>query len=188
MSAESPTPPGIDGAAGDAVVRKAAVRLIPFLALLYFVSFLDRVNIGFAALTMNKDLGLSPEAFGLGAGIFFVGYLLFTVPGNALLRRFGASRWMATIMVVWGAISVMMAFVTTAPEFYVLRFALGAAESGFLPGVMLYLTYWVPEAVRGASSATSSPRCRSPTWWGRRCPHGCSDTACSGCAAGRRCS
>ena len=130
-------------------VRKAAFRLVPFLAVLYFVSFLDRVNIGFAALTMNADIGLSATAFGLGAGIFFAGYLLFTVPANLMLQRLGAGRWMALIMVVWGLLSACMAFVTTPMQFYILRFLLGAAESGFLPGVILYLTYWFPNEVRG---------------------------------------
>lgn len=130
-------------------IRKAAVRLVPFLALLYFISFLDRVNVGFAALTMNADIGLSASAFGLGAGIFFVGYLLFTIPGNLVLERIGASRWIAIIMVVWGILSACMAFVQTPMQFYVLRFLLGAAESGFLPGVILYLTYWFPNEVRG---------------------------------------
>ena len=131
------------------VISKAAWRLVPFLALLYFVSFLDRVNIGFAALTMNADVGLSASAFGLGAGIFFVGYILFTVPANMMLERIGAARWMAAITVVWGVVSLSNAFVRTPTEFYVTRFLLGAAESGFFPGVMLYLTFWFPDGARG---------------------------------------
>src|ERR1700735_1578752 len=131
------------------VINKAAWRLVPFLALLYFVSFLDRVNIGFAALTMNADVRLSASAFGLGAGIFFVGYILFTVPANMMLERIGAARWMAAITVVWGIVSLSNAFVRTPTEFYVTRFLLGVAESGFFPGVMLYLTFWFPDGARG---------------------------------------
>lgn len=134
---------------GERALARAARRLIPLLAALYFVSFLDRVNIGFAALTMNADLGLSASAFGLGAGIFFVGYTLFTVPANMMLQRLGASRWLALISIVWGVISAATAFVTTPIEFYAVRFILGVTEAGFLPGVILYLTYWFPKQMRG---------------------------------------
>lgn len=134
----------------SAVIRKAARRLIPFLCLLYFVAFLDRVNVGFAALTMNQDLGLSASAYGLGAGIFFLGYFLFEVPSNLLLKRFGARRWIARIMLTWGVISILMAFVTGPVSFWILRFLLGVAEAGFFPGIILYLTYWFPNSHRGA--------------------------------------
>jgi ACS family tartrate transporter-like MFS transporter len=130
------------------VIRKVALRLIPFLTLLYFVAFLDRVNVGFAALTMNRDLGLSDSAYGIGAGIFFIGYFFFEVPSNLLLKKFGARRWIARIMLTWGAISIAMAFVEGPASFWALRFALGVAEAGFFPGMVLYLTFWFPASVR----------------------------------------
>jgi ACS family tartrate transporter-like MFS transporter len=140
---------GIREGAERAVFRKAAWRLIPFLGLLYFVSFLDRVNVGFAALTMNQDLGLSASAYGIGAGIFFLGYFLFEVPSNLVLARVGARRWISRILLTWGALSVAMAFVTGPVSFWIVRFLLGAAEAGFFPGMVLYLTYWFPNAARG---------------------------------------
>ena len=124
--------------ASAAIVR----RLIPFLMLCYFVAYLDRVNVGFAALEMNPDLGIGAELFGLGAGIFFAGYFLFEVPSNLLLERYGARRWIARIMVTWGVIAAGMAFVTGPKSFCALRFLLGVAEAGFFPGIILYLTYW----------------------------------------------
>jgi len=127
---------------------KAAWRLIPFMALLYVVSFLDRVNVGFAALTMNKDLGFTPEVYGFGAGIFFFGYFLFEVPSNIILERVGARLWICRIMLTWGVVSMATAFVQSATAFFVIRFLLGAAEAGFLPGMVLYLTYWFPTATR----------------------------------------
>lgn len=133
-----------------AVIAKAALRLIPFICLLYFVAFLDRVNVGFAALTMNQDIGLSASAYGLGAGIFFLGYFIFEVPSNLLLKRFGARRWIARIMVTWGLVCLAMAFVTGPVSFWILRFLLGVAEAGFFPGMILYLTFWFPNSVRGA--------------------------------------
>jgi ACS family tartrate transporter-like MFS transporter len=132
------------------VTRKVALRLIPFVCLLYFVAFVDRVNVGFAALTMNQDLGFSASAYGVGAGIFFLGYFLFEVPSNLLLKRVGARRWIARIMVSWGLIAMGMAFVTGPASFWVLRFLLGVAEAGFFPGMILYLTFWFPNSVRGA--------------------------------------
>jgi ACS family tartrate transporter-like MFS transporter len=131
-----------------AVLRKVARRLIPYMALLYFVAFLDRVNVGFAALTMNEDVGLSASAYGLGAGIFFLGYFLFEVPSNLILERVGARRWIARIMITWGIVSAATAFVTGPTSFYVVRFLLGMAEAGFFPGMILYLTYWFPASVR----------------------------------------
>lgn len=133
-----------------AVVRKVAWRLLPFLCLIYFIAYLDRVNVGFAALTMSPDLGLSATAYGLGAGIFFVGYFLFEVPSNFMLKRVGARLWIARIMVTWGLISIAMAFVTGPTSFLVLRFLLGVAEAGFFPGMILYLTFWFPNSVRAA--------------------------------------
>jgi ACS family tartrate transporter-like MFS transporter len=132
------------------VLRKTAWRLIPFLCLLYFIAFLDRVNVGFAALTMNQDIGLSASAYGIGAGIFFLGYFFFEVPSNLLLKRFGARRWIARIMVSWGIVSMAMACVQGPVSFWILRFLLGVAEAGFFPGMILYLTYWFPNRVRGA--------------------------------------
>jgi len=131
-----------------AVVRKAMWRLLPFLCFIYFIAYLDRVNVGFAALTMNEDLALSATAFGNGAGIFFLAYFLFEVPSNFALKRFGARVWIARIMVTWGIISVSMAFVTGTTSFLVLRFLLGVAEAGFFPGMILYLTFWFPNSVR----------------------------------------
>ncbi|NVO15427.1 MAG: MFS transporter [Rhodoplanes sp.] len=128
-----------------ALYKKIALRLIPFMMLLYLVAFLDRVNISFAALTMNAELALSPSVYGWGAGIFFLGYFLFEVPSNLILERVGARLWIARIMVTWGLVSAAMAFVQGPTSFYVLRFLLGVAEAGFLPGMILYLTYWFPQ-------------------------------------------
>jgi len=133
----------------DRIFRKCAWRLIPFLTLLYVVNFLDRVNVGFAALTMNKDLGFSPAVFGFGAGVFFAGYALFQVPANVVLERIGARRWIFCILLVWGLISASNAWVTSATEFHLLRFFLGAAEAGFVPGIFFYLTLWFPPSYRG---------------------------------------
>jgi ACS family tartrate transporter-like MFS transporter len=131
------------------VLRKVAWRLIPFMGLLYFTAYLDRVNVGFAALTMNQDIGLSAAAYGLGSGIFFIGYFLFEVPSNLILEKVGARRWIARIMVTWGLLSAGMAFVDRPMGFYAVRFLLGVAEAGFFPGMILYLTYWFPWAQRG---------------------------------------
>jgi len=132
----------------SAVLRKVTLRLIPYMALLYLVAFLDRVNVGFAALTMNEDVGLSASAYGLGAGIFFIGYFIFEVPSNLILERVGARRWIARIMISWGIVSASTAFITGPTSFYIVRFLLGVAEAGFFPGMILYLTYWFPSSVR----------------------------------------
>jgi MFS family permease len=137
-----------DPAALRSATRKAAVRLIPLVALMYVISYLDRVNIGFAAATMNTDLGLSSAAYGLGAGLFFVGYVAFEVPSNVILHRVGARIWLARIMVTWGLISGAMAFVHSEGAFYVVRVLLGIAEAGFVPGVVYLLTLWFPAQVR----------------------------------------
>jgi D-galactonate transporter len=129
-------------------IRAISWRLIPFLVLAYFFSYLDRVNLGFAALTMNAELKFSPTVFAWGAGIFFIGYFIFEVPSNLALEKFGASRWIARIMVTWGIISALMASVSGETSFYVLRFLLGVAEAGFFPGIILYLTYWYPAEYR----------------------------------------
>src|SRR6185436_8232232 len=132
----------------QSVFAKCAWRLIPFVTLLYVVSFLDRVNVGFAALTMNKDLGFSPAIYGIGAGIFFLGYGPFQFPANLILHRFGARRWLSLILLTWGAISSANALIAGTASFYLLRFLLGLAECGLVPGVLLYLTYWFPLAYR----------------------------------------
>ncbi|MEM7400118.1 MAG: MFS transporter, partial [Pseudomonadota bacterium] len=129
-------------------IRKAAKRLIPFLCLAYAVNFLDRVNVGFAALDMNEDLGFSPAVYGFGAGVFFLGYILFEIPSNLALRRFGARIWIARIMISWGIVACAMALVYSETSFYVLRALLGIAEAGFFPGIILYLTFWFPAAER----------------------------------------
>src|SRR5579871_1070688 len=129
-------------------IRVISWRLIPFLVLAYFFSYLDRVNLGFAALTMNADLKISPTMFGWGAGIFFIGYFIFEVPSNLALEKFGASRWIARIMVTWGIIWALMSLVSGETSFYILRFLLGVAEAGFFPGIILYLTYWYPAEYR----------------------------------------
>ena len=131
-----------------AVIRKAMWRLLPFLCFVYFIAYLDRVNVSFAALAMNTDLGISDSAYGLGAGIFFIAYFLFEVPSNFALKRFGARIWIARIMVTWGLISMGMAFIAGPKSFYVMRFLLGVAEAGFFPGMIFYLTYWFPNRVR----------------------------------------
>jgi len=129
-------------------MRRIGWRLVPFLILAYFVSFLDRVNVGFAAIQMNHDVGLTATLFGWGAGIFFLGYFLMEVPSNLMLERFGARLWIARIMATWGVISMAMALVQGPWSFIALRFLLGVAEAGFFPGVILYLTYWFPSAYR----------------------------------------
>jgi MFS transporter, ACS family, tartrate transporter len=135
------------------VLRKITWRIVPFIMLLYFVAFIDRVNIGFASLTMNKDIGLSPTVYGFGAGIFFWGYFLFEVPSNIVLHKVGARIWIARVMVTWGIVSAAMAFVQGPTSFYVLRFLLGVAEAGFFPGIILYLSYWFPARQRAAVTA-----------------------------------
>jgi MFS transporter, ACS family, tartrate transporter len=138
-------------------LAKVTKRLVPFLIVCYFVAYLDRVNVGFAALTMNQDLGLSQTAFGFGAGIFFIAYFIFEVPSNLLLERFGARKWIARIMLSWGILSGMMAFIPTIARvtglgneysFYLLRVLLGVAEAGFFPGIIFYLTLWFPTEYR----------------------------------------
>lgn len=139
-------------------IRTVMVRLVPFLILCYFVAYLDRVNVSFAALQMNKDLNLSQTEFGIGAGIFFVAYFVFEVPSNLFLDRFGARKWIARIMFSWGLLSGLMAFIpqiavatgfSTTTVFYTIRIMLGVAEAGFFPGIIFYLTLWFPSVYRG---------------------------------------
>jgi len=132
----------------DAVYRKVSWRLVPFLLLCYVVAYLDRVNVGFAKLQMLNDLQFSETVYGLGAGIFFIGYFLFEVPSNLLLEKIGARKTLARITILWGLASMAMIFVKTPGQFYALRFLLGIFEAGFFPGVVLYLTYWFPAARR----------------------------------------
>jgi MFS transporter, ACS family, tartrate transporter len=137
-----------------ATMRKVLLRLVPFLMVCYFFALLDRVNIGFAALQMNKDLGLTPAMFGFAASLFFISYFLVEVPSNLALQRFGARRWLARIMITWGMLSALMAFVVGPFSLYAMRFLLGAAEAGFFPGAILYLTYWLPSEYRARVLAT----------------------------------
>ena len=134
-------------------MRRVALRIVPFIMLLYFIAFIDRVNIGFASLTMNKDLGFTASVFGFGAGIFFWGYFLCEVPSNIVLDKVGARLWIARVMITWGIVSAAMAFVQGPTSFYVLRFLLGAAEAGFFPGIILYLSYWFPARQRAAATS-----------------------------------
>lgn len=149
-----PHPPQPDtttrAAADEALYRRVTWRIIPFLFVCYVVSFLDRINIGFAQLQMKQDLGFSDAMYGLGAAAFYVGYVLFEVPSNLLLEKFGARKTFVRIMLLWGAASVAMAWVSSPAEFYALRFMLGVFEAGFFPGIVLYLTYWYPAARRAS--------------------------------------
>lgn len=135
------------------VLKKIVRRIVPFAIALYFASFLNRVNVGFAALTMNKDLGFTQAMFGFGAGIFFVGYLLFGLPSNLLLNRVGARRMISIMMISWGVLSGATAFVTGAYGFYAMRFVVGLAEAGFFPGIILYLSFWFPARHRAGVTA-----------------------------------
>jgi MFS family permease len=142
-----------DHQAEDAVYRKVARRLIPFLFVCYLVAQVDRMNIGFAKLTMLGDLGLSEVVYGIGAGAFFVGYVLFEVPSNLILHRVGAHLWIGRIMITWGLLAAATMFVTSAKSFYLVRFLLGVAEAGFFPGVIYYLTSWFTAAQRTRMTA-----------------------------------
>ena len=137
----------------EALYRKVAWRLIPLLLACYVVAYLDRVNVGFAKLQMIDQLGFSDTIYGLGAGMFFIGYFLFEVPSNIILHKMGARVWIGRIMISWGLISAAMMFVTTPTMFYVMRFLLGVAEAGFFPGIILYLTYWYPADRRARITA-----------------------------------
>src|SRR6516162_6804654 len=128
-----------------ATLRKLRTRLLPFLFALYVVAFVDRINLGFAALTMNPDLAITSEQFGFAAGIFFWGYFLFEIPSNLILHKIGARVWIARILITWGAVATLTGFVQSASQLYLARFALGLAEAGYFPGVVLYLGYWFPK-------------------------------------------
>jgi D-galactonate transporter len=150
----SPTAPP-PSAFEEATYRKVSRRLVPLLLVCYVVAYLDRVNVGFAKLQMAGDLQLSDAVYGLGAGIFFIGYFIFEIPSNLILHRVGARLWIARIMITWGLISSLTMFVTTPTMFYVMRFLLGVAEAGFFPGIILYITYWYP----------AHRRARMTTWF-----------------------
>ena len=133
---------------GRSAMNKAMWRIIPLILTAYLFAYVDRVNVGFAASTMNADLGFSATVYGLGAGLFFLGYALFEIPSNLMLVRFGARKWIARIMITWGLLSAAMMFVQTAEQFYILRFLLGVAEAGFYPGVIYYFSGWFPPCHR----------------------------------------
>ncbi len=135
------------------VTRKLRWRILPFVMLLYFVSFLDRVNVGFAAFSMNNAIGLTSSAYGFGSGVFFIGYIIFQVPANLIMLRTGARVWIARVVIAWGLVSVASAFVIGPHSFYALRFLLGIAESGFFPGTILYLSLWFPARERAQAIA-----------------------------------
>jgi len=135
-------------------IAKISWRLLPLIVLIYFVAYIDRTNVGFAAIGMNKDLGFTAYMYGWGAGIFFLGYFLFEVPSNVILHRIGARVWIARIMITWGVASGAMMFITGFRSFLVVRFLLGVAEAGFFPGVLLYFTYWFPAVYRARVVAT----------------------------------
>ena len=147
------TATGAEIADEDAIYRKVSWRLVPFLLLCYVVAYLDRVNVGFAKLQMLSDLKFSETIYGLGAGIFFIGYFIFEVPSNVILHKVGARVWIARIMISWGILSAAMMFVSSPTMFFVMRFLLGVAEAGFFPGIFLYLTYWYPAQRRGRVTA-----------------------------------
>lgn len=152
-TAVSTAAPLDDIVVGRATVRRVSLRLLPFLFLLYICNYLDRTNLSIAALQMNRDLRFSSSAFGLGAGVFFIGYSLFEVPSNLLLVRVGARKWIARIMISWGVLAAGMMFVRTPMQFYVVRFLLGVAEAGFFPGIIYLLSQWFPAAQRASATA-----------------------------------
>ena len=149
MNTLSPLPGDMPDHALHSAYRKTAWRVIPLLMVCYLVAYLDRVNVGFAKLQMLDDLKFSEAVYGLGAGVFFVGYLMFEIPSNIALHKFGARRWIARIMMTWGLLSAAMMFVETPMSFYLLRFLIGIAEAGFFPGIIFYLTTWFPSHRRG---------------------------------------
>jgi len=137
----------------EAVIRKVSRRLIPFLFLLYIFAYLDRINIGFAALSMNRELGLTATMFGAANTIFYVGYFLFEIPSNLMLARYGARIWIPRIMITWGIASTATLLATSPTSLYLVRLLVGIAEAGFVPGILLYLTYWFPQSHRARANA-----------------------------------
>lgn len=153
----SPTGTSLSEAEQSATLSKITWRLIPLLFLCYVIAYIDRINVGFAKLHLREVLGVEPSVFsgvyGFGAGLFFIGYFIFEVPSNLILHRVGARMWIARIMIVWGLVSMAFMFMKGVTMFYVMRFLLGAAEAGFFPGVILYLTYWYPAKERARTIA-----------------------------------
>jgi ACS family tartrate transporter-like MFS transporter len=143
-AAGSATPMASNSAPAEAALARVRRKLLPFLFVLYIIAYMDRINVGFASLRMNQDLGLSDAVFGMGAGLFFIGYFIFEIPSNLILARVGARTWIARIMVTWGIAAIAMMYVRGERSFYAMRFLLGAAEAGFFPGVILYLGWWFP--------------------------------------------
>ena len=133
--------------------RRVAWRLLPFLFVLYIIAFLDRVNVGYAGLEMARDLAFSDRVFGLGAGIFSIGYFIFEIPGALIVERWSARRWIARILITWGAVTILVAAVHTSRQFYAARFLLGVAEAGFFPGLLVYLTHWFRHEDRAKAGA-----------------------------------
>jgi MFS family permease len=158
----------------QSAVRKAAWRFIPLLALAYFFNYLDRTSVGFAALTMNRELGLTATQFGWGAGIMFAGYCLFEVPSNLALYRFGARRWLARIMVSWGFFAAATALAVGPKSFYAIRLLLGIGEAGFFPGVIFFLAVWFPASYRTRVLAWFTVSTPLSSLVGVRCRRGCS--------------
>lgn len=150
------TNPPISPSVEARAIRRVRRRLIPFLALMYFVAYLDRFNVGFAALQMNEALGFSGAVYGFGAGIFFIAYFLFEVPSNLILARVGARVWLARIAILWGVVAMAMMLISGPRSFYAMRFLLGAAEAGFFPGVIYYFTFWFPAGERARAVAQFS--------------------------------
>src|SRR5215471_647263 len=142
-----------EASAESRTIRKMQLRLLPFLFVLYVIAFVDRINIGFAALTMNRELTITSQQFGFAAGIFFFGYCLFEVPSNLLLHKIGARFWIARILITWGILAALTGFVHTVHHLYALRFLLGLAEAGYFPGIVLYLTYWFRQREQARSLA-----------------------------------
>ena len=142
-----------DASLGIRTIRKLKIRLLPWLFLLFVVAYIDRINIGFAALTMNQELGISSRQFGVAAGIFFFGYFIFEVPSNLLLHKIGARVWMARILLTWGVLAMATGFVRNLHQLYAVRFLLGVAEAGYFPGIVLYLTYWFRRSERSQATA-----------------------------------
>ena len=152
MTSSTSTAGGVSAEFEKRTVRKITLRIVPFLFLMYIVNYIDRANIGYASLHMNAELGLTSQAFGLAAGLFFIGYFLFEVPSNAALAKFGARRWIARILITWGILAIVMGFVQNEWQLYAVRFLLGVAEAGFFPGIIVYLGQWF----RGKELATTT--------------------------------
>jgi len=137
----------------DLVRRRIRLRILPYLTLLYVMAYLDRVNVGYAALEMTGDLNFTAEVYGFGAGIFFIGYLLLEIPGTILVEKWSARKWIARIMISWGIVAVCTGFIHTAGQFYWMRFLLGVAEAGFFPGIVVYLSHWIRQQDRARELA-----------------------------------